>query len=147
MIPMPNLAQLMKKACRLLPGLAMLPILPAGLFLAGNAGAAGRSDNSFYLKKGDYVCFYGDSITEQRYYGVDVEAYVRTRFPDLHVRFINSGVGGVQLKLEFDHDAGVQRASRSLVAALARQKKKIEHQQYVADQPQQTHYELVRVRS
>ncbi len=57
--------------------------------------AARAADGApFYLKPGDRVCFYGDSITEQRYYGMDVETYVRTRFPDLHVKFVNSGVGG-----------------------------------------------------
>lgn len=56
--------------------------------------AQSGAETSFYLKKGDRVCFYGDSITEQRYYGVDVETYVRTRFPDLRVEFVNSGVGG-----------------------------------------------------
>ena len=66
-------------------GLLLLP------FLAGTSLAA---DAPFYLKSGDRVCFYGDSITEQRYYGMDVETYLRTRFPDLHVKFVNSGVGG-----------------------------------------------------
>ncbi|MGH7951309.1 MAG: SGNH/GDSL hydrolase family protein [Limisphaerales bacterium] len=56
--------------------------------------ASAAADSSFYLKNGDRVCFYGDSITEQRYYGADVETYVRTRFPDLKVKFVNSGVGG-----------------------------------------------------
>ncbi len=59
--------------------------------------AMSRADDKaapFYLHDGDKVCFYGDSITEQRYYGVDVQTYVRTRFPDLHVKFVNSGVGG-----------------------------------------------------
>jgi lysophospholipase L1-like esterase len=60
-------------------------------FLA-EPGVAGEAP--FYLKSGDNVCFYGDSITEQRYYGVDVETFVRTRFPGLHVKFVNSGVGG-----------------------------------------------------
>jgi lysophospholipase L1-like esterase len=55
-----------------------------------HAGAA----SGFFLKNGDHVCFYGDSITEQRYYAVDVETYVRTRFPNLNVRFVDSGVGG-----------------------------------------------------
>ncbi len=48
----------------------------------------------FFLKNGDRVCFYGASITEQRFHTVDVETYVLTRFPKLHVRFVNSGVGG-----------------------------------------------------
>jgi lysophospholipase L1-like esterase len=66
-------------------GLLLLP------FLAGTSPAA---DAPFYLKSGDRVCFYGDSITEQRYYGMDVETYLRTHFRDLHVKFVNSGVGG-----------------------------------------------------
>jgi lysophospholipase L1-like esterase len=62
------------------------------LVLSKPANAADES--SFYLKNGDRVCFYGDSITEQRFYGVDVATYVRTRFPNLKVKFVNSGVGG-----------------------------------------------------
>jgi lysophospholipase L1-like esterase len=50
--------------------------------------------DDFFLKSGDRVCFYGDSITEQRFYGVDVETFVLTRFPGLKVKFVNSGVGG-----------------------------------------------------
>ena len=56
--------------------------------------AAEGDSASFFLKDGDRVCFYGDSITEQRFYGVDVQACVRTRFPTLQVEFVNSGVGG-----------------------------------------------------
>ena len=48
----------------------------------------------FFLRPCDRVCFYGDSITEQRFYPTDIETYVRTRFPNLHVRFVDSGVGG-----------------------------------------------------
>lgn len=67
----------------------------AALFLSGIVLRAADTDSSsFFLKDGDRVCFYGDSITEQRFYGVDVETYVRTRFPNLHVDFVNSGVGG-----------------------------------------------------
>ncbi len=58
--------------------------------LSAHAGTAQK----FFLKNGDHVCFYGDSITEQRYYAVDVETYVRTRFPNLRVRFVDCGVGG-----------------------------------------------------
>jgi len=48
----------------------------------------------FRLKDGDTAVFYGDSITEQRLYTADIENFVLTRFPGLHVRFVNSGVGG-----------------------------------------------------
>ena len=39
----------------------------------------------------------------------------------------------------------VQKAADSLIAALYAQKDQIEDQQYVAAQPQPTHYELVRL--
>ncbi|HXR03582.1 MAG TPA: SGNH/GDSL hydrolase family protein, partial [Verrucomicrobiae bacterium] len=66
-----------------------------GLLLAPWVARAGDDTTlPLYLKDGDNVCFYGDSITEQRFYGVDVETFVRTRFPNLHVKFVNSGVGG-----------------------------------------------------
>ncbi len=48
----------------------------------------------FALKDGDTVVFYGDSITAQRLYTRDVEDFVLTRYPALHVRFVNAGVPG-----------------------------------------------------
>jgi len=48
----------------------------------------------FALKDGDTVVFYGDSITAQRLYTRYVEDFVLTRYPQLHVKFINSGVPG-----------------------------------------------------
>jgi lysophospholipase L1-like esterase len=50
--------------------------------------------DSFAIKDGDRVVFYGDSITEQRLYTSDVEEFVLTRFPGLKVTFIQAGVGG-----------------------------------------------------
>ncbi len=52
------------------------------------------AQGSFYLKDGDRVVFYGDSITEQRLYTTYAETYVVTRFPQLNVSFVHSGVGG-----------------------------------------------------
>src|SRR5258708_22626708 len=49
---------------------------------------------SFALKEGDRVVFYGDSITDQRLYTTFAETYVVTRFPKLNVQFIHSGWGG-----------------------------------------------------
>jgi lysophospholipase L1-like esterase len=63
--------------------LCILISLPA---LAENAG--------FCLKSGDTVVFYGDSITNQRLYTAFTEAYVLTRFPRLHIRFVHSGFSG-----------------------------------------------------
>jgi lysophospholipase L1-like esterase len=48
----------------------------------------------FALKDGDTVVFYGDSITAQRLYTRYVEDFVLTRYPQLHIKFINSGVPG-----------------------------------------------------
>ena len=70
--------------CSLVAALAIMPLVSPTV-------AAKRK---FFLKNGDRVCFYGDSITEQRFYPTDVETYVLTRFPNLRVRFIDSGVGG-----------------------------------------------------
>ena len=48
----------------------------------------------FALHDGDTVVFYGDSITAQRLYTRFVEDFVFTRYPTIHVRFVNAGVGG-----------------------------------------------------
>ncbi|MDQ3009535.1 MAG: SGNH/GDSL hydrolase family protein [Acidobacteriota bacterium] len=52
------------------------------------------AQDGFYLKNGDRVVFYGDSITDQRLYTTFVETYVVTRFPKLDVGFVHSGWGG-----------------------------------------------------
>ena len=64
----------------------------AALTLLGSAKAAEK--DKFYLKDGDRVVFYGDSITEQRNYTIIVETYIATRYPNLNVTFVNSGWGG-----------------------------------------------------
>ena len=52
------------------------------------------AQQEFFLKDGDAVVFYGDSITERRIYSSFTETYVLTRFPKLNVRFVHSGWGG-----------------------------------------------------
>lgn len=52
------------------------------------------ADEPFYLKDGDRVVFYGDSITDQRLYTTFVESFVVTRFPKMPVTFVHSGWGG-----------------------------------------------------
>ena len=56
--------------------------------------AAAQAQSPFYLKSGDTVVFYGDSITDQRLYTTFVETYVVTRYPKMPVTFIHSGWGG-----------------------------------------------------
>ena len=49
---------------------------------------------TFALKDGDTVVFYGDSITDQRLYTTFTETFAVTRFPHLRVKFVHSGWGG-----------------------------------------------------
>lgn len=52
------------------------------------------AQDSFYLRNGDRVVFYGDSITDQRLYTTFVETFVVTRFPERNISFVHSGWGG-----------------------------------------------------
>ncbi|HWB86966.1 MAG TPA: SGNH/GDSL hydrolase family protein [Bryobacteraceae bacterium] len=64
--------------------LAAILMLPAVL----------AAQNTFYLHDHDTVMFYGDSITEQKFYTNFVDAFVAMRYPGLDVRFVNSAWGG-----------------------------------------------------
>jgi len=72
-----------------MPHLLRLTLLSA-LLLAPLVSAR-AAPGAFFLRDGDTVVFYGDSITEQQHYGRDIETYVLTRYPNSHVKFINSG--------------------------------------------------------
>lgn len=64
---------------------------------ATDAGAVAKSSHKtapFFLKDGDRVVFYGDSITDQRLYTTYIETYCLTRFPKKNFTFIHSGWGG-----------------------------------------------------
>lgn len=56
--------------------------------------ARAQTADGFYVRSGDRVVFYGDSITEQRLYTTFVETYIVTRFPQMDVTFVHSGWGG-----------------------------------------------------
>lgn len=64
----------------------------ATCLLSVSLGAA--TPAPFYIKDGDRVVFYGDSITDQRLYTVYTELYVVTRYPGMNVTFVHSGWGG-----------------------------------------------------
>ena len=72
-------------------------ILSAGAILAW-PGKATAQAISYYLHDGDQVVTYGDSITDQRLYTVDIEAFTQTRYPDLTIHWVNSGWGGDTVK-------------------------------------------------
>jgi lysophospholipase L1-like esterase len=57
-------------------------------------GLSSAAECQFYLKDGDRVVFYGDSITDQRLYTTFTETYAVTRFPKANVTFVHSGWGG-----------------------------------------------------
>ena len=63
------------------------------LFLCMQVASAAEKP-AFWLKDGDTVVFYGDSITEQTLYDQWVELYTVTRFPKMRVHFYGAGVGG-----------------------------------------------------
>ena len=52
------------------------------------------AQDSFHLRDGDRVVFYGDSITDQRLYTTFVETFALTRFPERKISFVHSGWGG-----------------------------------------------------
>ncbi|HZZ20333.1 MAG TPA: SGNH/GDSL hydrolase family protein [Opitutaceae bacterium] len=75
-----------------LPRIFLILSVACSLGVFSNACRAG--DAPFFLKDGDRVVFYGDSITAQRLYTTLTETYVVTRFPLMKVDFIDSGWGG-----------------------------------------------------
>ena len=57
------------------------------------------------LRDGDGIVFLGDSITHQCLYTQYVEDYFFTRFPQMRLRFHNSGVGGDRCSDAFSFSA------------------------------------------
>jgi len=74
-----------RKRWRLLAGCGVLALV---------ASVTAAHGQQFALKEGDTVVFYGDSITAQRLYTKQVEEFVLTRYPALHIHFVNAGVPG-----------------------------------------------------
>jgi len=64
------------------------------------------------LKDGDTVVFLGDSITHQCLYTQYIEDFFYTRYPKVHIRFHNAGVGGDRAKdalTRFDEDVAAYK--------------------------------------
>lgn len=75
-------------------GIVMLVI---GLALFSLSCAAVAGEGSCFIKDGDRVGFFGDSITEARVYGEITERVFRHFHPKANVTFINNGHSGLQL--------------------------------------------------
>ena len=59
------------------------------------------------MKANDLWVMTGDSITAQRLHSNYIEAFYRARYPDLHLQFRNSGIGGNttgSVLARFDYD-------------------------------------------
>lgn len=76
----------------------LLRLALAGALAVTAFGLTASAADNFYLKKGDRVVFYGDSITDQRLYTTFTETFVVTRFPTAKITFIHSGVGGDRVR-------------------------------------------------
>jgi len=73
---------------------AVLFLGVAATGLAADAKRTASSGRPAFLKAGDRVVFYGDSITEQRMYTNFVENYLVLRYPGMKLSFVNAGWGG-----------------------------------------------------
>lgn len=77
------------------------------LFLCLGLADAARSETPLTVKSGDFWVMAGDSITAQKLHSNYIEAFFRTRYPNLKLQFRNSGIGGnttTSVAARFDYD-------------------------------------------
>ncbi len=89
---------------RRLPGLATLA---AAVLCALPSPPIYAAEPKLQIKDHDVWVMAGDSITAQRQHSNYIEAFFRTRCPDLHLHFRNSGIGGNRtgsVLARFDYD-------------------------------------------
>ena len=87
-------------ACRFTIGVASLA-------LAFGSLSARATEPALQVKDNDVWVMAGDSITAQRLHTNYIEAFYRTRHPDWHLHFRNSGIGGNRtgnILARFDYD-------------------------------------------
>jgi lysophospholipase L1-like esterase len=87
--------------------LSRLSICTAALALALGVAPLQAAAPAFELKDNDVWVMAGDSITAQRLHTNYIEAFYRTRHPELHLHFRNSGIGGNRvgsILARFDYD-------------------------------------------
>lgn len=74
--------------------------------LCMNPAVPAAPDDGFYLKGGETIVFFGDSITEAGTYVEYIETFLLTRFPDKRFRIVNRGISSETISgtSEPDHD-------------------------------------------
>jgi lysophospholipase L1-like esterase len=73
---------------------------------AASALASSRDEEPFFLKGGERIVFFGDSITQAGGYVADVELFLLSRFPDRSFTVINHGISSETISgtSETDHN-------------------------------------------
>lgn len=77
------------------------------LFVLSSGSRLMAAEPKLTLKQNDLWVMAGDSITAQRQHSNYIEAFYRTRYPNLNLRFRNSGIGGNRTSsvlARFDYD-------------------------------------------
>ena len=72
-------------------------IVVLGILMTAVGAAAFAGDGGCFIKDGDRVGFFGDSITEAKVYGQITELVFRHFHPEAKVSFVNNGHSGLQL--------------------------------------------------
>ncbi len=67
--------------------------LAALVLVLGLASETPAADESFFLKDGETVAFFGDSITQAGGYIVGIDAWIRANRPEAGINLINLGLG------------------------------------------------------
>jgi lysophospholipase L1-like esterase len=84
----------------------------AALVFAVDSVPAKAAEPTLQLKDNDVWVMAGDSITAQRLHTNYIEAFYRTRHPEWHLHFRNSGIGGNRtshILARFDYDVAAWR--------------------------------------
>jgi lysophospholipase L1-like esterase len=86
--------QLSLAGCVAVLGVMAMPVRTSRAAEPRDVHKTAHKTAPFFLKDGDRVVFYGDSITEQKLYTTYIETYCVTRFPKKNFTFVHSGWGG-----------------------------------------------------
>lgn len=81
-------------------------VVAASTVVAWNGASTRAAETPFYLRDGERVVFYGDSITQGGAYVRYVEAYLLTRFPEKKFEVVNHGISSETISgtSETDHN-------------------------------------------